>query len=107
MFGATGPTHAAVETVPEPPPTEPETTEPETSEPEETAPPTSEPPASEPHATADDDSVSTAAAIAGAIGVLALIGVAAWWMVRRADEDDEPHPRPPASDEPLPGQEVL
>lgn len=98
--------------------TEPVTSEPETSEPDTSEPATSEPTTSGPTTSAptagsadgaedDDDPVDAAVAIIGTIGFVALIGVAAWWMVRLRDDDDEPHPRQPVLDDPLPGQDLL
>ncbi len=98
----------ATATVPaEPETTEPNTSEPNTTEPEDTEPPSSEPGAGTPARAADDDSVDTAAAIIGTIGFIALVAVAAWWMVRRNDGDDAPHPRPDTLDEPLPGHDLI
>lgn len=91
--------------------------EPSTTEPPATEPPETEPPATEPPAETDPPSTETAPGEGGSdvdttvtvIGVLAfvgLIGVAAWWMVRRRD-DDEPHPPAPRFDDPLPGRDLI
>lgn len=45
----------------------------------------------------DSDIDSTTAAIA-VLGFIALVGLASWWMVRRADPDAAPMPPPPPSD---------
>jgi hypothetical protein len=88
----------------EPPPTEPETSEPETTEPGTSEPETTGPDTSEPDAATDGD---TDAVILAAIAFVALIGVAAVWMMRRPNGDDAPHPPPPARDQPLPGQDLF
>ena len=49
---------------------------------------------------ADDgvtSSTSTIGVVIGSIGVVVLLGIAAWWMVRRDDEDEAPHPPGPSS----------
>ena len=102
-----GTARAALRSVPtDPPTTEPETSEPPTTEPETSAPVTTEP-ASEAGEQAADDTIDTGAAILGIVGFFALVGIAAWWMVRLRNEDDEPHPRQLDPDDPLPGQDLL
>ena len=90
------------------PPTEPETSEPPTTEPETSEPPTTEP-ATEPAESVDDDDdgVETAAAVLGILGFIALVGVAAWWMVRLGNDDDAPHPRQPSLDDLPPQQDLM
>jgi hypothetical protein len=55
--------------------------------------------ATEPSTTESGDrrSVSTVRVVIGVVGIVVLIGIAAWWMVRRDDEDDAPHPPGPSS----------
>lgn len=89
--------------VPGPDDTEPQTSEPETSEPE-----TSEPVETAPvDATGDQESddVNEVVAIVSVLAFVAIVSVAAWWMVRRVDEDDPR--RPPPLNEPLPGQDLV
>jgi len=88
--------------------TEPDTTEPGTTEPGTTEPESSEPESSEPDTTGEEDeSDDPTVAIIAVIAFVGLIGVASWWMVRRNDDDDAPHPRRPNPDEPLPGQDLF
>jgi hypothetical protein len=92
----------------EPDTSEPGTSEPATSEPTTSGPTTSTPTTGSADSVEDEaDPVDTTVAIIGTIGFVALIGVAAWWMVRRRNDDDEPHPRQPVLDDPLPGQDLL
>ena len=88
--------------VPGPDDTAPETSEPETSDPE-----TSEPVGTTPVDATDDqesDDVNEVVAIVSVLAFVALVSVAAWWMVRRDDQDD---PRHQPLDEPLPGQDLV
>jgi len=88
--------------------TEPETTEPETTEPETTEPDTTEPDTTEPDTTdGDGDSDDPTVAIIAVVAFAALIGLASWWMVRRNDDDDAPHPRPQNLDAAPPGQDLF
>ena len=41
--------------------------------------------------------ISTVGVVVGIAGVTILLGGAAWWMVRREDEDEAPHPPRPSS----------
>ena len=79
----------------------PITTEPDPTEPDSTEPDTTEPVAVD----TDGDAAENTVAVIAVIGFGALIALASWWMVRRRDVDDVPHP--PAPDEPLPGQDLL
>ena len=82
--------------------TAPETSEPETSDPE-----TSEPVGTTPVDATDDqesDDVNEVVAIVSVLAFVALVSVAAWWMVRRDDQDD---PRHQPLNEPLPGQDLV
>lgn len=92
-------------------PTEPPATEPETSEPPTTEPETSEPATTDATSgateTTDDDGIDGGVALLGVVGLFSLVGVAAWWMVRLKNDDDEPHPRQHGLDEPLPGQDLV
>lgn len=45
----------------------------------------------------DSSSINAIGVVIGIIGIVALLGVAAWWMVRRDDPDDAPHPPGPSS----------
>ncbi len=89
---------------------EPETTEPTTApdptEPDSIQPDSTEPDTTEPVAVdSDGDAAENTVAVIAVIGFGALIALASWWMVRRRDVDDVPHP--PAPDEPLPGQDLF
>lgn len=90
------------------PPTEPETSEPPTTEPETSEPSTTEP-ATDPAEGVDDDGddIETTAAVLGILGFIALVGVAAWWMVRLGNDDDAPHPRQPSLDDLPPQQDLM
>jgi hypothetical protein len=104
-----GVAHALVASVDEPASTEPgtsqpDTTAPDTTAPDTTAPPTTEPVVATPATDGDDDAI---VAVIGLAGFVALIAVAGWWMIRRNDDDDAPHPRSPQLDDPLPGQDLL
>jgi hypothetical protein len=106
IFVLPGSLEAARQSVIESVSTEPGTTEPPPTEPETTEPDTTEPATTNPDAAADDDG-ETGALILAAIAFVALVGVAAVWMIRRPDGDDAPHPHPPARDQPLPGQDLF
>lgn len=104
-----GTAHAVLRSTPADaaPPTEPETSEPPTTEPETSEPATTEP-ATEPAESGDDgDDIETTAAVLGILGFIALVGVAAWWMVRLGNDDDAPHPRQPSLDDDPPPQQDL
>jgi len=83
--------------------TTPETTEPETTEPNTTGPDTTEPGPVDDNNQTDDATVAIIAVVAFA----SLIGLASWWMVRRNDDDDAPHPRSPNLDDAPPGQDLF
>ena len=103
-MAAPGAAHAGVQSAPaDSVPSEPPTTDPETTEPPNTEPPTTRPAES----VDDGDDIGTAAAVLGILGFVALVGVAAWWMIRLGNEDDAPHPRRPAPDDPPPQQDLL
>lgn len=84
---------ASVEPPPTTVPAEPETTVPETTEAM-----TSDP---------DEDTAVTVATVVSLFAFALVLVVAGWWMVSRRDSDDEPHPRQPGVDEPLPGQDLV
>ena len=84
----------------------PATTVPST--PDTTQPDTTEPDATEPaEMVSDDDSSVTAVTVVAVLAFVLLLGLAAWWMVSRNDQDDAEYPQPLDPDEPLPGQDLL
>jgi outer membrane protein assembly factor BamB len=72
-----------IEPTTEPPTTEPPTTAPPTTEPPTTAPPTTEPPTTAPPPTGEAPLITTEVAIVVSVAIAAIIGVAAYWALRR------------------------
>ena len=106
--GIGGFAHAAVGTVDEPSTTEPVDTEPPATEPPSTEPADTEPTSTEGGSdSAASDSVDATVTVVGVLAFIALIAVAAWWMVRRGDDDDQPHPPAPRFDDPVPGRDLI
>lgn len=88
--------------------------EPHVSAPDDTAPEPTTPPTTEPVESPDDrpepqgsEDLDDAVAVASLVVFAAIVALAAWWMVRRNDQDDPGQPPTPALDGPMPGRDLL